>query len=126
MDFSCSTPPAARPFVESGAITAIAIGGENRSALLPNVPTASEAKLAGFDLNAWQGLFAPKGTPPAIIAKINAAVAEAQQDAAVQKQYIDLGFAIPAERSAEGFARLMAANTARWVPILKAMDLPRE
>lgn len=63
--------PAALPFVKSGRARAIALGSAKRSAALPDLPTVAESGLPGFDLSAWNGVMAPRGTPNAIIMQIN-------------------------------------------------------
>ncbi len=72
-----TTPPSVMGHVQSGKLKALAIAGKNRHPSLPNVPTAAEAGLPGFELEAWVGLFVPAGTPPAVIAKLSEEVKRA-------------------------------------------------
>ena len=74
------TPVLLAPQIESGAIRGLAVTSPARSKLLPNVPTADEAGVKGFDVRTWAGLLAPKGTPPAIIKRLNKAVLETLAD----------------------------------------------
>jgi tripartite-type tricarboxylate transporter receptor subunit TctC len=68
------TPVLLAPQIQSGAVRGLAVTSPTRSALLPDVPTADEAGVPGYDVRTWAGLLAPKGTPPDIVAAINAAV----------------------------------------------------
>jgi tripartite-type tricarboxylate transporter receptor subunit TctC len=68
------TPVLLAPQIQSGAVRGLAVTSPTRSALLPDVPTADEAGVPGYDVRTWAGLLAPKGTPPNIVAAINAAV----------------------------------------------------
>lgn len=65
-----TTPPSVMGHVQAGKLKALAVAGRNRHPMLPNVPTTAEAGLPGFSLEAWVGLFAPAGTPPAVINKL--------------------------------------------------------
>jgi tripartite-type tricarboxylate transporter receptor subunit TctC len=67
------------PFIESGAIRALAVSGEKRSSSLPEVPTMREAGMPGYKAVGWYGLMAPAGTPPAIVARLSDAAADAAQ-----------------------------------------------
>jgi len=68
------TPVLLAPQIQSGTVRGLAVTSPTRSALLPDVPTADEAGVHGYDVRTWAGLLAPKGTPPEIVAAINAAV----------------------------------------------------
>ncbi len=79
------------PFIQDGHLRALAQPNETRSKLLPQVPTFAEAGVAAFRFSTWLGLYAPKGTPSAIIEKLNAEVAKAVADSTVQKSLVALG-----------------------------------
>jgi tripartite-type tricarboxylate transporter receptor subunit TctC len=66
-----TTPPSVMQHVQAGKLKALAIAGKSRHPMMPNVPTTAEAGLPGFELEAWTGLFAPAGTPPALVTKIS-------------------------------------------------------
>jgi len=70
-----TTPPSVLGHVQTGKLRALAVTSKTRHPMLPDVPTTAEAGLPGFELEAWVGLFAPAGTPPAVVRKINAAAA---------------------------------------------------
>ena len=79
----------------------------------------------GFHVSIWQGLWAPKGTPKEIIAKINAAVVEALADPAVQKRLKDIGQELPSreQQTPEGFGAYHKAEIEKWWPIIKAANI---
>lgn len=82
---------ATKPHIDQGKLKALAYGGSQRSALLPQVPTLAEAGVSGANLATWYTLAAPKGTPAAIVERLHAALAQMQQDAAWQQYLAGLG-----------------------------------
>jgi tripartite-type tricarboxylate transporter receptor subunit TctC len=108
--------------VKGGAIKAYGIATRERSPALPDVPTTIEAGLPDYQVSAWNALFAPKGTPPEIVAKLNETLVKALDDPATNKRLLELGSVIPdkAGRSPEALAKLVSSEVARWTPILKA------
>ena len=73
----------------------LVVGSTVRLATLPDLPTSAEAGLPEFEAQGWNGLFAPKGTPPAVIAKLNAAARTAVETDAVKKRFADLSTVAP-------------------------------
>ena len=112
------------PYVLSGAIKAYAIGAEQRSPVLPNVPTSKEAGLPEFQVSGWLALFCPKGTPKPILDKLAEALDKALDDDNSRKRWLDLGFEIPdkASRGQQPLAALVKSEIARWTPIIKATN----
>ena len=108
--------------VNGGAVKALAIATAERSPVLPNVPTTTEAGLPEYQVSAWNAIFAPKGVSKEIAAKLNTALGAALDDQATRKRLLDLGSVIPdaAGRTPEALAALVSAEVARWTPILKA------
>src|SRR5215510_5929196 len=108
--------------INGDAIKAYAIATAERSPALPNVPTTKEAGLPDYQVSAWNALFAPKGTPKEIMAKLNETLVKALDDDATRKRLLELGSVIPdqAGRSPEALANLVKSEVARWTPILKA------
>ena len=82
----------AKPYLDSGKLKAIATTGLKRDPRFPNLPTVDESGLKGFDATWWQGVFAPAGTPPAVMAKLTAALRKAVDDPSVKKTMFDSGF----------------------------------
>lgn len=108
--------------VKGGSIKAYAIATPERSPALPNVPTTKEAGMPEYQVSAWNAMFAPKGIPQAVAAKLNATLVAALDDAATRKRLLDLGSVIPdkAGRSPQALQKLVESEVARWNPILKA------
>lgn len=122
VDFGCDQIVNLVPQIQAGTIKAFAIATPERSPSLPNVPTTKEAGLPEYEVSAWNATFAPKGTPPEIVAKLNDALVKALDDETVRKRLIDLGGVIPdrAGRSPQALQKLVESEVARWTPVLKA------
>lgn len=118
VDYMCDQILSAAPRVKTGEVRALAIVSSRRSPILPDVPTAVEAGVANFEVSAWHALFAPKGTPPELIAHLNRALGRALDDPGVRKELIDLGGEIPLadERSPSALTNLVQREVARWKP----------
>jgi tripartite-type tricarboxylate transporter receptor subunit TctC len=128
VDFMCDQIVNLVEQIKGGAIRAYAIATPERSPALPNVPTTKEAGLPEFEVSAWNALFAPKGTPKEVVAQLNAALDKALDDAATRKRLLDLGGVIPdkAGRTGESLGKFVAAEVARWTPVLKAAGVTAE
>jgi len=89
--------------------------------MLPDLPTTAEAGLPSYQASAWNAIFAPKGTPAPIVAKLNAAVAKALDDENVRKRLLDLGSDIPKPeaRTQAALAGLVKSEIAKWSAVLK-------
>ena len=108
--------------VKGGSIRAYAIATPERSPALPDVPTTREAGLPDYQVSAWNALFAPKGIPQDIAARLSATLVKALDDEATRKRLLDLGSVIPdrAGRSPQALQKLVESEVARWTPILKS------
>jgi len=115
------------PQVRAGKIRAHAITAKNRSSAAPEIPTAAEAGYP-MEISIWHGLWAPKGTPPEIIAKLNAAAVATLQDRDVRRRMEDLGQDIPTpeEMAPPAFAAFHKQEYARWQKILEAANVKIE
>jgi tripartite-type tricarboxylate transporter receptor subunit TctC len=122
VDYMCDQIVNAVPQINGGTIKAYAVATPERNPSLPDIPTTAEAGLPAFQAQAWNAIFAPKGTPAPIIAKLNAAAAKALDDEGVRKRLLDLGSVIPpaAERTPEALAALVKSEIAKWTPVLKS------
>jgi tripartite-type tricarboxylate transporter receptor subunit TctC len=118
----------ALPQVRSGNIKAIANLSPSRSPALPDIPTADESGVPGLYMSAWFALFAPKGTPSDIIAKLNDAMVKALADPAVKARFSELGLDVvpPARQTPEALAAFHKAEVAKWWPIIKAAGIKAE
>jgi len=116
------------PQYKGGKVKAFAVTGPKRLAAAPDVPTVDEAGLPGFYMSVWHGVWAPHGTPPAAIARLNAAMVEALADPAVRKRLEDLGQDItPTEQQTP--AALGAHHKAeieKWWPLIKTAGIKSE
>jgi tripartite-type tricarboxylate transporter receptor subunit TctC len=121
VDFMCEQSVSVAEQVLAGSVKAYAVSANERLATLPNVPTAREAGV-NFEMSVWAGLFAPKGVPPEVIAKLADALDKALDETAVRERLAQLGGAIPAntERNPAAFDRFVRSEIARWAPILTA------
>jgi tripartite-type tricarboxylate transporter receptor subunit TctC len=108
--------------VQAGQIKGYAIGTPERNPALPNVPTTKEAGLPEFQAQAWNALFAPKGTPQPVLDKLSDALDKALDDEQTRKRLLDLGSVLPdkAGRSQQALASLVKSEIDRWTPIIKA------
>jgi tripartite-type tricarboxylate transporter receptor subunit TctC len=106
------------PNVIAGQVRALATTGKTRSAALPNVPTAEEAGVSGYEADIWLGLMAPKGTPKAIVDKLNVAVNEIIKRPQVVKVWTDQG-AVPMSMTPEAFDKFLRGDIVKWADVAK-------
>jgi tripartite-type tricarboxylate transporter receptor subunit TctC len=106
------------PFVESGQLRILATAGRERLSYLPNVPSAVEIGLPAWEVETWYGLFAPRGTPKAIVDQINTLILSLFDDPANKKRY-DEGFYDILKLNADAFAARVKSDVARWDRIVK-------
>jgi tripartite-type tricarboxylate transporter receptor subunit TctC len=120
VDFFCEQSVSVAEQARSGVIKAYAVSAETRLPSLPDVPTAKEAGI-DYLMSIWAGIFAPAGTPPAVVARLADALDKALDDDGVKARINSLGGSIPgkAERSPAAFDAYVKAEIARWAPILK-------
>jgi tripartite-type tricarboxylate transporter receptor subunit TctC len=119
LDFSFSTAPTVLPLIEAGRLRALAVATATRSALLPAVPTVAEAGVPSFEVPNWDSWLAPRGTPPAVVARLNAAMWEVLSDPEVVREFNKRGMeAIPSTPDVLGAE--IAQRVAQFAPIVKA------
>ena len=106
------------PNVVQGQVRALATTGKTRSTVLPDVPTADEAGVSGYEATIWLGLMAPKGTPQAIVDKLNAAVNEAIKRPEIVKLWADQG-AVPMSMTPEAFDKFLRGDIVKWAEVVK-------
>lgn len=113
------------PQVQAGKIRAYAITDKKRLAAAPDIPTVAEAGLPDLQIELWSGIWAPKGTPKEIVAKLNAAVVEALADPAVKKRFGEVGLDVPpvAQQNPEALAKHQRAEAEKWWPMIKAANV---
>ena len=116
----------ARPFMKDGRVRAIAITSAKRSVLAPDLPAVSETKgLEGYALENWFGLFAPAGTPPDVINKLNTAVAEALKDPALAKRMQELG-GDPSPNTPAAFKAFLQSESERFSRLVEKARITPE
>ena len=114
------------PHVKDGKLRALAVTGAKRSALAPEIPTVAESGLPGFESTTWFGVYAPKGLPPETVKAWNAEFMKAMQSAEVQERLAKLGAEPVTSGSAEQFAAMVKADSARWATLIKARKITLE
>jgi tripartite-type tricarboxylate transporter receptor subunit TctC len=110
--------PTMAEHIKGGKVRAIATTGKSRAAILPDVPTLSEAGVPGYEATIWLGLMAPKGTPVAIINRLNAELAKITNDPEVRKAWAVQG-TTPMTMSVEAFTRYTEEDITKWARIVK-------
>jgi tripartite-type tricarboxylate transporter receptor subunit TctC len=116
---------ALKPTLEGGKGRAIATSGPQRSPELPNVPTVQEAGVAGFDVVAWNGVYAPTGTPQDVIDTLNKALHEVLAEPDLKKRALDLGIDIRASTPAELDQR-MRSDIVKWSKVIADAHIPKQ
>ena len=115
----------ALPHIKAGKIRPLAVSGTQRSPLAPDVPTVAEAGIADYNVNLWFGLLAPAGTPKEIVARLNAEVTQIL-NAAETRNMLSLRGIEAAPGTPEQFARLIAADLARWQKVVASAKIVAE
>ena|SRR5689334_23337063 len=105
--------------VAAGKLRALAVTGDKRSPLLPNVPTLAESGVKGADVYSWQAIAAPKGLPADVKKTLSTAIVAAMNDPQVKPKLLDLGFEVVAS-TPEQFAAMQAAEFARWKTVIES------
>jgi tripartite-type tricarboxylate transporter receptor subunit TctC len=103
----------AQPHIRDGKLRVLGVTSLQRLPFLPDVPTLDEQGLKGYDVSNWFGVYAPRGTPPDIVAKVNTAYMQAMKDPDVLKRLNNLG-ATPMSSTPDEMGKAVAAETARW------------
>ncbi|MDR6860939.1 tripartite tricarboxylate transporter substrate binding protein [Variovorax guangxiensis] len=111
-------PVVLAPQIKAGKLRAIGITTAMRTSVLPDGPTIAEQGVPGFDVSSWNGVHVPAGTPPEVIAKLNAAFNKVLADPEVRKQLIDNGYEIIGGEPAK-FSSFVASELEKWKPVVK-------
>ena len=114
--------------VRDGKIRAYAVTASARLPSAPDIPTVAEAGLPSLDISVWYGLWAPKGTPKEIIAKLNAAAVQALSEPTVRQRFAELGLDMPPRDrlTPEALAAYQKAEIEKWWPVIKGANIKTE
>ena len=122
VDIAFANPAASQEYVRSGRLRALAVTGEKRSAMLPDVPTLAEAAIPGFEASTWWGILAPAGTPSAVVSEVNGKLAVALMQRDIMERIAALGADLaggPPERLAEH----LNAEIPKWREVVRAANI---
>jgi tripartite-type tricarboxylate transporter receptor subunit TctC len=108
---------AAAPHVKSGALRGLAVSTPQRNPSFPEIPTAAEAGVPGYDFSSWGGVLAPAGTPRAIVQKLNAAIGTALSNPDLNKRFIEMGL-VAKHSTPEEFGKFVQSEMSRWRVVL--------
>jgi tripartite-type tricarboxylate transporter receptor subunit TctC len=125
IQMSISGPSNFLQYIKNGQLRAIASTGLKRSTAAPDVPTFSEAGMPGFELNEWYGVFAPRNTPPELVARLNHEIAQALAQPDVRAFYVTIG-AEPGNLSPDDFERFFRTETDRLGKLVSTLGLKNE
>lgn len=116
------TTVVAAPFIQSGKVRPLAVTSAKRVPSLPDVPTMAEAGVPGYDVVSWQAMFAPAGTPPAIVQRLHTEVAAILKQPDMQERLAKLGVD-PSGMLPQQMAEFQAAEIAKWAKVVKAANI---
>ena len=122
VDMAFSNPAASYAYVRAGRLRALAVTGDKRSSMLPELPTVAEAAIPGFEASTWWGILAPAGTPSAVVTEINGKLAQALAQRDIAQRVAALGADLvggPPQRLAEH----LRAEIPKWREVVRAADI---
>lgn len=122
VDFMFATMPSVMGHIRSGKLIPLAVTTTERSLVMPDLPTVAESGLPDFALGAWFGYFAPKGTPQAVIDKINADINKVLLEPTIKQRLINEG-AAPAGGSPEDFRKYVQSETQKWGDMVRELGI---
>jgi tripartite-type tricarboxylate transporter receptor subunit TctC len=128
VDFVIDVADQSLALVRAGRIKVYGVTANRRMDVAPDIPTVDEAGLPGFHISVWRAIWAAKGTPKAIVSKLNAAIVEALEDPITRSRITSTGQAIPRreEQAPEALSALQKAEIQKWWPIIKAAGIKGE
>jgi len=125
LDYMCATIQSGAAQANEGNVKGIAVMAEKRVPIIPNLPTTGEQGLPGVEASVWNAFFLPKGTPDAIVRKLNKAMSDTLDDPIVRKRLEELGLEIvpPERRSPEYLAKYLPEEIERWAKPIHAAKI---
>ena len=125
IDGVVDNPPTVIAHIQSGTLRPLAVAAPSRLPVLPDVPTAAEAGLAGYEASSWFGIAAPAGTPAAVVARLHQAIAQSVRSQAMQERFAKSGARLLGD-SPEQFAARIRAERTRWGEVIRAARISAE
>jgi len=125
VDLMFDAIPTMSEHIKSGKVKALATTGKVRSATLPDVPTVSEAGVPGYEATIWLGLMAPKGTPPAVVNRLNAELSKITSSAELRRTWAAQG-TTPMTMTVDEFSKYLNDDIAKWAHIVKVSGAKAE
>ena len=122
VQFMFNNPAQSLPYIKTGKLRALATTGTKRMPQMPELPTVAELGYPGYDVGTWFGLWAPAGTPAAVVAKVNAAVQQIATKPDVIQQHYDQGLVVIASSAAE-LDRFQRSETERWGKVIRDANI---
>jgi tripartite-type tricarboxylate transporter receptor subunit TctC len=121
VDIMCDQTTNTTNQIKAGKIKAYAVTTPQRLQVLPDLPTTQEAGLPGVQVTIWHGLYAPKGTPDAVVQRLTASLQKALQDQNVVQRFAELGTApVSAEEATpDALGKMVNSEIDRWAPVIK-------
>ena len=113
------------PFIQSKRIKALMVTSTNRTPALPDVPTIAESIIPGYDVNAWYGVFAPKGTPRPIITQLSQMINKVMEGSEVRKNLATMG-TVAVKADPDDFRNFVKGELEKWRAVIKATNLPTQ
>ena len=126
VSFMVGQASTAVPYVKNGKLVGLGVTTPKRMASFPEMPTIAEAGLPGFAAYGWNVIFAPKGTPRAIVDKLNREINAVIASPDVQARFADLGLEVLEPTTPEGAAAFVTAETNKWAPVIRAAGVKGE
>jgi tripartite-type tricarboxylate transporter receptor subunit TctC len=125
IDYFCDTIQTGAVQVKAGTVKGLAVMWPERLPILPDTPTTGEQGVQGVEATAWNAYFFPKGTPDAIVARMNKALSDMLDDPATAKRLVDMGLVItpPARRTPEHLAKFIPEEVERWGKVIRAAGI---
>jgi tripartite-type tricarboxylate transporter receptor subunit TctC len=108
--------------IKAGKLRPLAVSSAQRNSLYPDVPTVSESGYKGFEALSWSGLSAPKGTPKAVVDKLEAAMAQAMQSPAIKQRMESQGFVVPVQGS-KPYSEFVSSEIVRWTKVIQTAGI---
>jgi tripartite-type tricarboxylate transporter receptor subunit TctC len=120
--FALDNAPASRQQVLAGMLRALGVSTARRAATMPEIPTLAEQGVEGFDVSSWYGIAGPAGVAPPVVERLSRELVAALEDPAIAARLRDYG-AEPAPLGTADYAAFMAAEAAKWAPVVRAAGL---